>query len=93
MVLGCTGGAGGYLGHRGYLGNCGVLQVLGYWGPKKCEVLHCTAGDWVVLGCTGGYWLVLRVLGVQWGTRGCFGELVGTGAIGRYWGVHGGTGE
>ena len=63
MVLGCTGGAGGYLGHRGYLGNCGVLQVLGYWGPKKCEVLHCTAGDWVVLGCTGGYWLVLRVLG------------------------------
>ena len=33
------------------------------------------------------------VLGVQFGTRGCFGELLGTGVTGSYWGVNGGTGK
>ena len=33
------------------------------------------------------------VLGVQCGTRGYFGELLGTGATGSYRGVHGGTGK
>ena len=32
------------------------------------------------------------VLGVQCGTRGCFVELLGTGATGSYRGIHGGTG-
>ena len=58
-----------------------------------CILLLGTTRYSVVLGGIGWYLGYRMVLGVQCGTRGCFGELLGTGATGSYRAVHGGTGE